>query len=155
MASATEASWHAAFPKPQAQAEFISREETLALFSSAKPGKDFILVDVRRTDFEGGTIKHSVNFPAHSFYHIREAVYDLVKAAGVKTVISYCGSSNGRGPRVAGWLQDVINEKGDNSIKSVAMTGGIKGWAKAGEEYTSQMIGYEKEAWETKPDGCA
>ncbi|KAI5785143.1 Rhodanese-like domain-containing protein [Pyronema domesticum] len=155
MASATEAPWHAAFPKPKAQAEFISREDTLALFSSAKPGKDFILVDVRRTDFEGGTIKNSVNFPAHSFYHIREAVYDLVKAAGVKTVISYCGSSNGRGPRVAGWLQDTINEKGDDSIKSVAMTGGIKGWAKAGEEYTSQMVGYEKEAWETKPDGCA
>jgi arsenical-resistance protein 2 len=65
------------------------------------------------------------------------------------------GSSNGRGPRVAGWLQDTINEKGDDSIKSVAMTGGIKGWAKAGEEYTSQMVGYEKEAWETKPDGCA
>lgn len=52
MASATEAPWHAAFPKPKAQAEFISREDTLALFSSAKPGKDFILVDVRRTDFE-------------------------------------------------------------------------------------------------------
>jgi len=43
--------WHAAFPKPTSPA-FISREDTLALFSTKTPGKDFILIDVRRTDFE-------------------------------------------------------------------------------------------------------
>ena len=92
MASAApEQPWHAAFPAPTSMAQFISREETLSLFSKQIPGKDFILVDVRRTDFEGGTIKNSVNFPAHSFYQTREAVYSLLKAAGVKQAIFYCG----------------------------------------------------------------
>jgi arsenical-resistance protein 2 len=44
--------WHAAFPAPVSKAAFVTREETLQLFSSKTPGKDFILVDVRRTDFE-------------------------------------------------------------------------------------------------------
>ena len=109
----TEEPWHAAFPKPVSLPAFISREETLALFDTQVPGRDFILVDTRRTDFEvcppsfhphltvplvnergekqGGAIENSVNLPAQSFYTVREAVYDLMHASGVKTVISYCG----------------------------------------------------------------
>lgn len=41
---------------------------------------------------QGGTIENSVNLPAQSFYTVREAVYDLMHAAGIKTVISYCGT---------------------------------------------------------------
>jgi hypothetical protein len=48
-------------------------------------------VDVRRTDFEGGTIKGSLNLPAHSFYMNRGVLYDLCKRAGVKQVAFYCG----------------------------------------------------------------
>ncbi|KAF8246208.1 hypothetical protein K440DRAFT_651180 [Wilcoxina mikolae CBS 423.85] len=146
--------WHAAFPKPMSPPAFISREDTLTLFSTKTPGKDFILVDVRRTDFEGGTIKHSINLPAHSLYPTREAVYDLIHAAGVEMVISYCGSSAGRGPRVAGWLQDIIDEKGDKNVKSVALEGGIKGWVKAGDEYRALVVGYNAEVWEGAGEGC-
>lgn len=52
---------------------------------------DFLLVDVRRTDWEGGTVATSVNFPAQSFYQTRGAVYQLCKQAGIKRVIFYCG----------------------------------------------------------------
>lgn len=53
--------------------------------------KDFLLVDVRRNDWEGGTIATSVNLPAQSFYPTRSGVYRLCKQAGIKKVIFYCG----------------------------------------------------------------
>lgn len=46
------APWHAAFPAPVSKATFVTREETRKLFEAKTAGKDFILVDVRRTDFE-------------------------------------------------------------------------------------------------------
>ena len=48
-----EKPWHAAFPKPSSTASLISREELLGLMKEGKiAGKDFVLVDLRRTDFE-------------------------------------------------------------------------------------------------------
>ncbi|KAJ8080959.1 hypothetical protein PM082_017794 [Marasmius tenuissimus] len=50
----------------------------------------------------------------------------MAKQAGVKKVIFYCGSSSGRGPRTAAWLQDYIDEVGDREIQALVMKGGIK-----------------------------
>jgi arsenical-resistance protein 2 len=79
--------WHAAFPAPRTTTPVITREEVLEDLSS----HDLLLVDVRRTDFEGGTIKGSLNLPAHSFYMNRAVLFDLCKRAGVKRVAFYCG----------------------------------------------------------------
>lgn len=57
------------------------------------------------------------------------------------------GASNGRGPRCAGWFADYIAEKKDDQIKSLTLGGGIKGWVKAGEEYTRYVDGYEAQYW--------
>jgi arsenical-resistance protein 2 len=57
------------------------------------------------------------------------------------------GSSNGRGPRCSGWFADYIDEKGDNDIQALTLAGGIKGWVKAGPEYTQNVDGYEAEYW--------
>jgi hypothetical protein len=65
----------------------MTREEALQSLNS----DDLLLVDVRRTDFEGGTIKGSLNLPAHSFYMNRAVLFDLCKRAGVKKVAFYCG----------------------------------------------------------------
>ncbi|KAF1932303.1 Rhodanese-like protein [Didymella exigua CBS 183.55] len=135
--------WHAAFPAPSTTAPVITREDALKDLSS----DDLLLVDVRRTDFEGGTIKGSLNLPAHSFYMNRAVLFDLCKRAGVKKVAFYCGSSNGRGPRCSGWFADYIAEKGDDQIRALTLGGGIKGWVKAGESYTQQMEGFEPEYW--------
>lgn len=57
------------------------------------------------------------------------------------------GSSAGRGTRAAGWFADYLADKEDANIKSLVLTGGIKGWAAAGEEYTSLMDGYDAVHW--------
>lgn len=46
-----EAPWHTAYPAPKSKAVEISQYELLAMLGGGKePGKDFILVDLRRND---------------------------------------------------------------------------------------------------------
>ncbi|KAF3143407.1 hypothetical protein TWF703_010821 [Orbilia oligospora] len=139
--------WHAAFPSPRTtKPGALTRKEVLELLQ--KEGrKDFVLVDLRRNDYEGGTIRGSINLPAQSLYPTIPTLYDLFKAGNMKQVIWYCGSSAGRGTRAAGWFADHIDDKGDTEMKSVILEGGIKGWVKGGNEYTETMIGYAEEAW--------
>ncbi|OCL11029.1 Rhodanese-like protein [Glonium stellatum] len=148
--AASSLPWHASFPTPHHTAPLISRDEAFSTLSSP----ELLLVDVRRTDYEGGTIKGSLNLPAQSFYMNRGVLYDLCKRAAVKKVAFYCGSSNGRGPRCSGWFADYITEKGDDSIQSMTLEGGIKGWVKAGENFTQNVDGYEPEYWKQFSDSA-
>ncbi|OPB44465.1 hypothetical protein A0O28_0027840 [Trichoderma guizhouense] len=96
--------------------------------------KDFLLVDVRRNDWEGGTIATSVNLPAQSFYPTRSGVYQLCKQAGIKKVIFYCG-----------WFQDYLNSIGETDMTAAILKGGVKGWQKT---YNGQnMDHYDPNAW--------
>lgn len=60
------------------------------------------------------------------------------------------GSSQGRGPRCAGWFQDYVLDIGRFGKKSTmevrVLKGGIKGWVKEFEG--SMMEGFEEEYWE-------
>ncbi|KAH7031374.1 Rhodanese-like domain-containing protein [Microdochium trichocladiopsis] len=146
--------WHAAFPAPRTtEPGAVSREEMLELLRTATAGKDYVLVDLRRNDYEGGTIKTSINLPAQSLYPTIPALYKLFETAGVKQVIWYCGSSSGRGTRAAGWFQDYIDSQGGEVMRSVILQGGIKGWVAAGAAHTAQMDGFVAEAWQ-KPVQC-
>ena len=52
-APAKPSPWHAIFPTPKAQLPSITPEALAELIRSDRvPGKDYIVVDVRRTDFE-------------------------------------------------------------------------------------------------------
>lgn len=92
----SETPWYAAYPEPSSRPDGIEPDKVLTLLeeqSKQSPGKprDFLLVDVRRADWTGGTVESSINLPAHSFYTTRRIVYGLCKQAGIKTVIFYCG----------------------------------------------------------------
>lgn len=53
-----ELPWHAAYPAPRGAAPSISREELVQWIRDGKQaGKDFILVDLRRTDYEVWTVR--------------------------------------------------------------------------------------------------
>ncbi|KAK3904280.1 arsenical-resistance protein 2 [Staphylotrichum tortipilum] len=145
--------WWSDFPEPisvsvpvePAHVHRILQEQ--AHTASADKPRDFLLVDARRTDCTGGTVRGAMNLPAHSFYPTRKILYDLCKQAGIKTVIFYCGSSLGRGPRCAAWLQDYVHEDGGN-LESRVMVGGIRGWVRA---YGGGMMdGYDEQAWQVE-----
>jgi arsenical-resistance protein 2 len=168
--------WWTDFPEPQSIAPTVEPEHVFQLLqarelSETKP-RDFLLVDARRDDCTGGTIRGAMNLPAHSFYPTRKTVYDLFKQAGIKKVVFYCGesavlkppakqviveltmptafpegSSLGRGPRCAAWLQDYVDEVGGD-IESQVMVGGIRGWVQA---YGGTMMdGFDEKAWRSK-----
>ncbi len=58
-------------------------------------------------------------------------------------------SSKGRGTRAAGWFDDYIREhKGEQSVQSLVLEGGITGWANAGPEYVECMVDYDADFWQ-------
>ncbi|OAL42669.1 hypothetical protein IQ07DRAFT_606499 [Pyrenochaeta sp. DS3sAY3a] len=127
----------------------ITRDEVLTMLRQGqKPGKDFLLIDLRQTDHTGGTIRGSINLPAQSLYPTLPTLYTLFASADIKCIIWYCGSSQHRGLRAAAWMDDYIKEQGNENIKSVMLIGGVKGWANAGAEYTTLMDEYEEGAWQ-------
>ncbi|KAK5662566.1 hypothetical protein OQA88_8479 [Cercophora sp. LCS_1] len=141
------APWHAAFPAPKAQPGGMSKEAVLELIRSAVAGRDYVLVDLRRIDHEGGTIRGSINLPAQSLYPSIPTLYTMFKAAGVPKVLWYCGSSGGRGTRAAAWFADYIQDQQDAKMESLILQGGIKGWARGGPQFVEQMLGYDASYW--------
>lgn len=56
-------------------------------------------------------------------------------------------SSRGRGTRAAGWFDDYIADQGDEKMRSLVLSEGVKGWALAGPDYVQQMDGYDESVW--------
>jgi len=141
--------WHEAYPAPRNKSPLtIQRPDLLREFQRGqRPGVDFLLVDLRRNDHEGGTIKGSINLPAQSLYPSLPTLLDLCQAAGVKQVIWYCGSSRGRGNRAAGWFDDLIKDRNVEGLCSVVLSDGVAGWANAGQDYVAWMEEYKADAW--------
>ena len=58
------------------------------------------------------------------------------------------GSSRGRGTQAAGWFSDYCEDNGGgDTMRSVTLLEGIKGWATGGKEYVALMDGYNAAAW--------
>ncbi|KAH0405437.1 hypothetical protein KCU89_g21, partial [Aureobasidium melanogenum] len=147
---ANDAPWHAAYPDTKSVPSTMTRAELFDMMNSnKKAGVDYVLVDLRRADHEGGTISGSINLPAQSLYPTIPTLYAMFKAAGISKVIWYCGSSRGRGTRAAAWFADFVDEckEGDAVMESVVLLEGIKGWASAGDEFTTKMQGFDATFW--------
>lgn len=56
-----------------------------------EPGRHFIMVDLRASDFEGGTIKGSLNIPMKSLPSAIPTLFYLASSVGISDVIFFCG----------------------------------------------------------------
>lgn len=83
------------------QPAFISRSEILHQLRNPSPRGDYyLLVDVRRNDWLGGTINGSLNIPADSIEKSAPTLYELVRRIPLAdrdpdasvVVVFYCGS---------------------------------------------------------------
>ncbi|PBK75009.1 Rhodanese-like protein [Armillaria solidipes] len=79
---------------------YITNDELAAVIKSDKvPHKDYLVVDVRDDDFEGGNIKNAINYPSSTFWN---DVDELVKKTKeVPLVVFHCALSQVRGPKAA------------------------------------------------------
>jgi hypothetical protein len=83
----------------------------------------------------------AINIPAQSFYY---TVKTWVKVfENVPLVIFHCQSSNGRGPRAAGWFQDALDEEGIKTCEAVVLEGGIKKWSVTQKDLTEDVLVFE------------
>jgi arsenical-resistance protein 2 len=125
------------FPPPKSTAAILPKEQLVRQFAFLGDilTAGTLLVDVRRDDFDGGTIKGSLNIPAQGFYLSMPALHRLCVGDGVDVitrVVFYCGvclavssyvdivdigecpalilagSCGSRGPRCAGWFKDYV-----------------------------------------------
>ncbi|KAJ4157464.1 hypothetical protein NW754_009107 [Fusarium falciforme] len=130
----------------------MTRHDVLEMIRDSNniAGRNYVLVDLRRTDHEGGTIRGSINLPAQSLYPIIPTLYSLFESAGVQKIIWYCSSSRGRGSRAAGWFKDHIDDRGDNDMESLILLEGITGWVKAGGEFVEWIDEFDVAVWESK-----
>ena len=142
----SEKPWHAYFPAPTMTAETMPQRRAMMIISMKI--SSMLIIDVRRTDYEGGAIRGSINIPAQGFWWNRGMLYELAYKAGMEWVVFTCGSSNGRGPRCAGWfLEHVRNVAEDLDMQVLVLEGGVKGWVKAGPQYIQLMDGFREEHW--------
>jgi arsenical-resistance protein 2 len=139
--------WHAAFPAPNHTADIMPLRRAQMILSMRIAS--MLIIDVRRTDYLGGSIRGSLNIPAQGFWWNRGMLYELCYKADIEWVVFTCGSSNGRGPRCAGWFLDHVRGTAeDGDMQVMVLEGGVKGWVKGGEQYTRLMDGFRHEYWE-------
>lgn len=148
--TAQEIPWHAAYPEPRPGAPAtISCSALLQRFEMGQQaGKDFLVIDTRRNDHDGGFIRGSLNLPAQSLYPSLSTLLSMVKAARYPLVIWHCQSSKGRGTRAANWFRDLLEDEKIDTIQSVILEGGIKAWARAGPAYVKLMNEYDQTYWQ-------
>lgn len=144
--ASSEQPWHAAFPAPTMEVETMPQRRAMMILSMRIAS--LLIIDVRRTDYEGGAIRGSLNIPAQGFWWNRGMLYELAYKADMEWIVFTCGSSSGRGPRCAAWfLEHVRNVAEDKDMQVMVLEGGVKGWVKAGPQYTQLMDGYREEYW--------
>ncbi|KAF7290305.1 Rhodanese domain-containing protein [Mycena chlorophos] len=126
------AQWYDAFPTLTSTPPSISPSELagIILDPTKEIMKDYVVVDVRRADFENHAIPGCINLPAHSFYQTLPTILKLLQR--VPLVVFHCNSckEGSRGWRVAGWYADAAKVAGVES-KAVTLEGGIRAWAEA------------------------
>jgi len=135
--ASSNAPWHSAFPTPSFDSPRISVDDLVELIKTKKAGVDYVVVDLRRSDFEGAFIKGAVNLPAHSFYPTLST--NIALLSRIPKIVFHCQScsATGRGPRGAGWYAKGLKERGITTSQALVLDGGIKAFVAAhGEDET-------------------
>lgn len=89
---------------------------------------------------KGSMVRTAVNIPAQSFYYSLSTWLGALES--IPLLIFYCSSSNGRGPRCAGWYQDALKEAGNDYSEAVVLAGGIKKWAVEQSDLTDPVLAF-------------
>ncbi|KAH7031791.1 Rhodanese-like domain-containing protein, partial [Linnemannia elongata] len=121
---------------------------------SKVPGKDYLVIDVRDSDYIGGHIRGSVNIPAHE---IPEKLPTLIEEyKDVPQLIFHCALSQVRGPKAANrWAEALAAQraaveaanKGSLTQQVNILRGGFGEWQKQYKDDKNLVEEYVAEYW--------
>ncbi|KAI8058591.1 Rhodanese-like domain-containing protein [Syncephalis plumigaleata] len=143
--------------------EYIDSDELASLLRNREltPRVDYVIIDVRDDDFEGGNIVSAINVPSH---RLLEQLPSLIKEyAHVPRIIFHCALSQVRGPTSAGIYHQTVlqmrNTKGakDDSDATSSITqqvlvlrGGFALWQAKFKDTTDLIENYNRDLWEAE-----
>lgn len=135
--------WLSLYADPKANAVRLSASDTYNLLTN---GDSATILDLRN-DREPGIIRNSVNVPANSisgYKEVKKAVIDRMYQSNphLEYIIVHCNSSKNRATKVAGWIQDYIEENKITNLKVAILDGGITGWLELEEPFSDLVEKY-------------
>ncbi|CAI2162648.1 6943_t:CDS:2 [Funneliformis geosporum] len=125
--------------------EYIKQSELARIMKDITqiPGKDYLVVDVRDDDYEGGNIPYSINSPSHKIHdHIDALVF---KHNQVPRIIFTCALSQVRGPKCARIYKENTTNK-DQKVQ--VLQGGFSEWQREYKDDPQLVEKYVAEHWE-------
>ncbi|KAJ2369183.1 Cdc25 phosphatase Ibp1 [Coemansia sp. RSA 2611] len=121
-----------------------------------KAGADYLVVDVRDSDYPVGHIPGALNVPAHEMY--QRAGEIISNYSHVPVVVFHCMLSQQRGPKSARIYRDIVQERlriapADSPLldqKIQVLDRGFAGWVDAFLESEPSLIeGFNQEEWDS------
>ncbi|KAI9024926.1 Rhodanese-like protein [Phycomyces nitens] len=117
---------------------------------SLVPLKDYVIIDVRDLDYQGGHIPGAVNVPAHELMDKTNVLVDDYK--DVPLVIFHCALSQVRGPKSARIYNETKNllrpDSSQQSYKVKVLRGGFEGWHAKFKQDQSLLESYDPAVWQ-------
>ncbi|KAG5636496.1 hypothetical protein H0H81_007830 [Sphagnurus paluster] len=111
--------------------------------------KDFLVVDVRDDDFEGGNIKGCLNKPSRNFLTSVDALVKDTK--DVPLVIFHCALSQVRGPKAARIYEETrqnLQEEGEAPYEVAVLREGFTQFQYKFKDDPTLVENWDKETWE-------
>ncbi|KAJ1989625.1 Cdc25 phosphatase Ibp1 [Dimargaris cristalligena] len=134
------------------------------------PKKDYLVIDVRTTDYVGGHIPGGINLPASQFYGFLE--YINANFATVPLIVVHCALSQVRGPKSARILTEYFQTRARTSPNPTAsgtedkeapatgtapalpqvkiLRGGITDWVAKYKDVPGMIEDFDAELWESE-----
>ncbi|RUP46182.1 Rhodanese-like domain-containing protein [Jimgerdemannia flammicorona] len=137
-------------------ASYIESDEVAAMVldNTLKSGKDYLVVDVRDDDFEGGHIPEAI--------HIRSSILldkldDLVNEyANVPKIVFHCVMSQVRGPKSAQMYKETLSLNGIQTQQQVyVLRGGFRQWQARFKNDPDMIADYRPELWASEFDDAS
>ncbi|KAJ1505229.1 hypothetical protein HMI54_003150 [Coelomomyces lativittatus] len=104
---------------------------TLLRDQSLKAGIDYLVIDVRDDDFEGGNIPGAYHLPSQTLFHAHPThsqvlQIHLEKFKRIPLLVFHCALSQQRGPKAASYFAQQLSSTHSNQI--YVLKGGFSHW---------------------------
>ncbi|KAG0175480.1 hypothetical protein DFQ28_000099 [Apophysomyces sp. BC1034] len=127
---------------------YADSEELVALIRDKTKtfGKDYVVIDVRDNDFEGGNIPGAVNVPAGTLVDNVDGL--IAKYGKVPVVYFHCALSQVRGPKSARIYNESLSLRGIQLNQQVkVLRGGFEGWQAKYRDENDLIENYDPAFW--------